>query len=88
MLPRGPHLVYVVWMNQPADHVCRPMFTRSQTCVFPTHTIKVNRRAVGRQHRNNLGNEIHKLLEIRFRTLTLGYIDHRPHEFGESTRAV
>jgi hypothetical protein len=48
----------------------------------------VNALAVGSQHRTHLGNEINKLLELLFRTLALGDVDHRPHELTEIARAV
>jgi hypothetical protein len=48
----------------------------------------VNPLAVRSHHYNHLGNEIHKLLELLFRTLALGDIDHGPHELTEIARAV
>src|SRR5262249_45079170 len=87
-LPDRSHLLRIVGMNYSTNHVHRPILVERQTCVFPRDPICVHPLAVGSQHHNDLRNEIHKLLKLLLRTLTLGYIDHGTHEFTQAAGSV
>src|SRR6267154_2867548 len=75
--------LHIVGMNCHADQLLGPKLLKCQTCIFPSHPICVYPLAVRSQHHNYLGNKINELLKLLLRTLTLGYIDHGPHELVE-----
>ena len=67
-------------MNDAADYVHGAILTERQTGVLTGDTICMDDPAFGRQHDNNLGDEIHKLLKFLFRTLPPGNISDRSRD--------